>query len=151
MKWKYHLFDDTGKEHGSKLRTYRLFKETFEYEDYLDEIKDDDIKKNIIKSRIGTSNLMIEKGRHTRPKKTPLNERLCHFCNALEDEEHVLTDCKKFEIYRSIMFDEIKHFNREFCELDKRNKFLIIMKMKDIPKPPIIKYIRSIIKERGQF
>jgi hypothetical protein len=37
----------------------------------------------------------------SRPATTPVNERLCNFCNVLEDEYHFIIECK--------LYDELRH------------------------------------------
>ena len=37
--------------------------------------------------------LRIEFGRWTRPRSTPINERICSMCNVLEDEFHFIFEC----------------------------------------------------------
>ncbi len=66
------------KENGSKLRMYRLFKTNFEYESYLDKISNENVRRNLLRLRISAQNLKIETGRHHRPRKIPLNERVCN-------------------------------------------------------------------------
>jgi hypothetical protein len=70
--WKTEIFNNRpGKQYGNKLRTYRLFKNNFAFESYLDV---DDFNRNIlIRFRISAHNLEIEKGRN---QNTPLNERI---------------------------------------------------------------------------
>ena len=63
--------DRPGKQYGNKLRTYRLFKNNFAFESYLDL---DNFNRNIwIRFRISAHNLEIEKWRH---QNIPLNERI---------------------------------------------------------------------------
>jgi hypothetical protein len=81
------IFNDRpGKQYGNKLRTYRLFKNNFAFESYLDL---DHFNRNIlIRFRISAHNLEIEKGRH---QNIPLNERICKLCKLeIEDEIHFL-------------------------------------------------------------
>jgi hypothetical protein len=59
--WKIEIFNDRpGKQHGNKLRTYRLFKNNFAFESYLD--LDNSNRNILIKFRISAHNLEIEKG-----------------------------------------------------------------------------------------
>ena len=41
----------------------------------------------------------IEKGRHTKPEKTPRDRRFCKLCanGYIETEEHFLLDCKLYD------------------------------------------------------
>ena len=77
---------------STKCDTYRLFKDTMKFENYL---KHQNRKERVAmtKLRISDHKLMIEQGRHTRPT-TPRDERFCHICkNTVEDETHFLTEC----------------------------------------------------------
>jgi hypothetical protein len=66
------------------LRTYRLFKNNFAFESYLDV---DNFNRNIlIRFRISALNLEIEKGRH---QNIPLNERI--YCSTILD---VIIQCE---------------------------------------------------------
>jgi hypothetical protein len=61
--WKTEIFNDRpGKQYGNKLRTYRLFKNIFAFESYLD--LDNFNRSILIRFRISAHNLEIEKGRH---------------------------------------------------------------------------------------
>ena len=83
--WKTEIFNDRpGKQYGNILRTYRLFKNNFAFESYLDL---DNFNRNIlIRFRISAHSLEIEKGRH---QNIPLNERICKLCK-LEIEEEII-------------------------------------------------------------
>ena len=52
-------------------------------------------KRIISQFRIGNHHLNIETGRHKRPK-IPPEQRMCHFCNSVEDESHFLIDCQMY-------------------------------------------------------
>jgi hypothetical protein len=56
-------------------------------------------------SRLRTSchPLKIETGRHCKPP-LPRENRLCSVCNVIEDEEHFLVSCKKYEAERLSLF-----------------------------------------------
>ena len=75
-----------------KLRTYAKFKNTFNLESYLLSIKCINSRILFTKLRISAHDLLIETGRYTKPKKTPVENRLCRFCksNNIEDEPHFI-------------------------------------------------------------
>ena len=56
-------------------------------------------RKIISRWRLSNHTLKIETQRYTRPK-TPRNERVCSFCNTLEDEQHVVFDCPLYHNIR---------------------------------------------------
>ena len=68
---------------------------------------------DIIRFRLGTHDLPIEKGRWSRLKR---QERICAMCNVLGDEKHVLFDC-------SLIFRE---------DLDLINDISRIWKQQDV-------------------
>ena len=83
--WKNEIFHDRiGKRYGNKLRTYRLFKNDFSFEPYLESYN---FNRNILTTfRISVHNLEIERGRH---QNIPLNDRTCKLCKqGIEDEIH---------------------------------------------------------------
>ena len=90
--WKKDIFNDKRKNgvHKNKLRTFRLFKDTFKYEKYLanNNFKQ---RKLFCKFIIGCHKLEIETGRH---KNIPVNGKICKLCNInIENEIHLLLQC----------------------------------------------------------
>jgi len=80
---------------SSKLKSYALFKHTFNRDQYLDFIKEPYLKYFLAKFRTSAHELAIETGRYTN---TPQNERLCKSCNInlVETEYHFLLVCPKY-------------------------------------------------------
>ena len=66
-----------------KLRTYSKFKSKFEMENYLLVLKNRNERRNLTRLRISAHNLNIEKGRHKRPVKIPVDGRICELCSEL--------------------------------------------------------------------
>ena len=146
--------DNRNTGEGNKLRTYRNFKHKIYTENYLTVITDRNIRKNFTRLRISAHNLPIEKGRHRRPQKTPINERFCDTCNEREigDETHIIMFCKFFETQRESLFRKICEIHPDFSSTDTFQKFNFIMKGGDIQL--IINlaiYIKEITKIRGDF
>ena len=83
-RWKENV------ERKPKLRTYKKVKTKLVFEPYLD-INSRKARTSLTKLRSGTNQLRIERGRYVGEK---VEERLCHLCNEVEDEEHFLTTCK---------------------------------------------------------
>ena len=103
-KWKYNIEDKYKSEwlhalnansDGFKLKTYAKFKTTFTLENYLLSIKCINSRILFTKLRISAHDLLIETGRYTKPKKTPVENRLCRFCksNNIEDEPRFILHC----------------------------------------------------------
>ena len=95
--WKNSL-NDPG---NSRLQFYRKLKNHFETKKYL-ECTNFHQRRSLTKLKCSDHTLEIEKGRH---RKIPRKDRKCFFCptDTIEDEEHFLFYCPKFE-----------HIRREF-------------------------------------
>ena len=71
------------------LTLYKTVKETFQYELYLDMIKDKYVCHALTKLRVSSHKLRIETGRYGR-NRIERHERLCELCTSgqVEDEYH---------------------------------------------------------------
>ncbi len=80
-----------------ELKTYKLFKEEFKFENYLSSTKRLNHTLSLFRFRISSHNLRIETGRYTRPK-IPVNQRMCIYCTSqtVETESHFLLECSLF-------------------------------------------------------
>lgn len=92
----------------SKLNTFANLYQKFELQQYLDFNLPKSISSHLTKLRISAHSLLIEKGRYSRPK-TPRNQRLCTNCNEVEDEQHFLLFCKKYDHLRTTLFSHLNH------------------------------------------
>ena len=66
--------------------------------------------KNLLtKLRISAHDLYIETGRYTKPKKTPVDERICRFCTTgeIEDEIHLIMKCPYYLNLRNETFGQL--------------------------------------------
>ena len=99
--WKKRLSSEEGMK---KLRTYKLIKQTFGIEPYLEHLVDKDLRRCLSFFRISTHKLRIERGRYYGEKP---EERLCDSCNIIENEIHFLCKCNKYVSLRKKMFDSI--------------------------------------------
>ena len=88
----------------NKLRTYKLFKNSFSLQNYLEVLTDIKQRKVISAFRISAHNLKIERDRYLGKK---VEERLCTSCNEIEDEIHLLCDCVKYQSFRDEMYQVI--------------------------------------------
>ena len=128
-KWEYDLSDNERKGNfGNKLRTYRLFKNSFRMESYLVEIKSLKIKKSLTKLRVGSHNLQIEKGRHSIPYKEPC-ERICKYCanKDIEDEKHFIMSCPLYSQLRNNLFKKVSSQYPIFNVYDIDEKFVWLL------------------------
>ena len=109
-----------------KLRTYK-----FEHslEEYLFYIPDTRWMKALSILRMSSHMLEIERGRHVKPQKLPLEQRICQRCtaNSIDDEIHFLITCSYFATQRTSLLAESKLLNSEFDSLSNDDKFICIM------------------------
>lgn len=99
--WKKRLSSEEGMK---KLRTYKLLKQNFGIEPYLENLFDKDLRKCLCSFRISTHRLRIERGRYCGEKP---EDRLCDSCNVVENEIHFLCECNKYDGLRQKMFDNM--------------------------------------------
>ena len=73
---------------------------------------------------------MIEKGRH---QKTPLPrpERLCPFCQVIEDETHIIIACIKYENGRNPLCRTCSETSIHFETMTNEMKFVFILSNED--------------------
>ncbi len=91
--------------------------------------------------------------RHTRPHKTPLNERTCDSCtDKTESEYHVILECDKFIEIREGLFNRLQGRNDQYKHMSKDELFQKIMKLQgeDTIHDMGI-FIKSMCKIRGNF
>ena len=106
----------------SKMRTYIKFKSEFILEDYM-LLKMEQYRKSFTKFRISAHTLAVERGRYTRPKPTPLDQRTCPHCasNDVEDEFHFLMKCNMYNANRENLFKGISNICAQFSTLNEQN------------------------------
>jgi len=111
-QWNCELFNDKfdNPHEGNKLRTYRKIKFGISLEPYLNLIKDKQIRAQFTKLRISAHNLKIETGRHNKPNKIPLSQRICMFeqcTEKVEDEYHMVMECNRFNEKRKEIMNKL--------------------------------------------
>ena len=91
-------------------------------------MKNHKAKRLLTTLRISSHNLHIETGRYHKPKKTPLEQRICYFCNShsVEDELHLILDCTFYDEFRSTLFTKLEAIC-DFNQLSNIEKFKLIM------------------------
>lgn len=127
--WHQELFRDNPTEgKGNKLRTYRLFKNIFKFENYLI-IGNYDQRKSLTKFRISAHDLEIERGRYTGIQQ---QNRICKICqNNVEDECHFLLKCEPLENERKEILEIISNKYKNFSSLNIDNKFVWLLSSED--------------------
>jgi hypothetical protein len=126
--WKTELFNDDRREgnQNNKLRTYRLFKQNFNFEPYSN-ILTCHFKQHqaLTKLRIGNHRLEIELGRHKNIKAA---DQICKICkDGVEDETHFLVKCKNFENIRKPYLETIYTVCPNLKTYNNENIFIWIM------------------------
>lgn len=117
-----------------KLRTYKLFKSSFEMENYL-WLQIPRYRISLCRLRTSSHHLEIERGRYTIPK-TPAESRICKQCNLneVEDEIHFVLNCSQHDVLRvdlnNIARAEITNFEtlcdkEKFCALMSTDNSLV--------------------------
>ena len=105
---------------SSRLRSYCLFKHTFETENYLDFISHNDYKIALSRFRTSSHCLRIESGRYDGTKR---EERICKSCQMrrIEDEYHFLLVCPTYRELR------MKYLKPYYCHWPNIHKFESLM------------------------
>ena len=112
------------------LRTYRNIKLSFGTEPYIYLVKDRRYRHTISRLRCSSHILYIEKGRYARPR-NPLHERLCYFCNCVEDELHFVTACSLNRTERIVLYDKIAKKFPAIDQLADVETFVFLFTFKD--------------------
>ena len=90
--------------HSPKAISYAIFMTTIYLEKYLILVKNTKHRIALSRLRLSNHNLMIEKGRHVRPR-MERNERKCFLCkDEIEDEKHFITKCPLYAQERTLLF-----------------------------------------------
>ena len=111
----------------SKLRTYGLIKHTIGREEYLTQTRNPKQRQKFAKFRLSNHKLMIEVGRHYRPK-LEKEMRICPLCLLeVEDEMHFLIRCKIHEPLRKPIFAQCTESTPQFKYYSAEEKFIYIM------------------------
>lgn len=110
-----------------KMRTYKLFKQNLQMEDYLS-VKNEQHRSAMTKLRISAHSLAIERGRYNRPP-TPVSDRTCSHCPGaqVEDELHFLTECDRYITKRNELYKKISDKCHLFSTLSNQNKLVYML------------------------
>ena len=124
---------NTSVNNCSKLDYYVKFKYVFCYEDYLDKINKNSLRKLFSSFRLSSHNLEIETGRYNRIDR--LN-RLCKLCNqrVVETEYHFLLCCTKYTnfLYKYLGHQSWPSLNKFNSIIASKNKPLLFKTAKFI-------------------
>jgi hypothetical protein len=128
-QWKSELFNDIGSANGNKLRSYRLYKNTFKVEEYLLRVSHKPYRSTLAKLRLSAHKLQIEIGRYLKNDKVEPQNRLCKYCdlNCCEDEMHFLLVCDLYKQLRTDLFTCISMKFPFFNEFTINTQFIWLM------------------------
>ena len=121
------------------LRTYNLFKPDFKFETYLEVVKDGRYRHALTKFRLSSHTLGIERGRHTN---TEVNERLCAYCERIDDERHFILYCDVIDYERQCLFEKVNYHYPDFRDLDDLDKFKYLLMSEN---PQILTWLSKFI------
>ena len=152
--WQSEIFCDQ-RSHSSqsnKLRTYRTFKIKYEYEEYLDKVKNPKQRTLFTKLRISNHKLEIERRRYQRPYIKP-EDRLCQLCGSeKEDEKHFLLRCAAYDNLRKEFLIQMKresHFDGS--KLSEHDLFLKLICPKGEAITKTVKLVADMLDIRSSM
>jgi hypothetical protein len=149
-KYSKNWADAIKKEDG-KLRTYATFKSSLSPENYLNQVKNFDHRKALTRLRTSSHSLMIETGRYTKPRKTPVQERLCKLCNEVEDEVHFLINCNLYKKERETLFHQVELKCQHFLSLNSVDRFIFLVTSEDKIVSETAKFCHSAFEHRKDW
>ena len=140
-------------KNSPKSVSYRTFKNTVYFEKYLYLIRNTKHRIALTRFRLSNHNLLIEKGRHARPR-LERSERRCFLCkDEIEDEKHFINKCPLYLIERAILFRSLQDNSANFDSLTSdEQKFIFIMTNEDSKVlNELSKYIYNSLVKRDKF
>ena len=108
---------------SNKLRTYCKFKNEFQVETNCTLILPPSHRSAFNKFSCGVAPIHLETGRF---EGLPVDRRICPFCNAIENESHVLLQCSLYNDIRNVLFRKANSVVHTFLTLDDTEKMNVI-------------------------
>ncbi len=142
-QWEHRLFDDHGVTGTNKLRTYRLFKNSYGPEPYILMNLPISHRSAFAKFRSGTAPIRLETGRYEH---IPVNERSCFYCLqsnnvVVESEMHVITECPLYDDFRELLYSKAQAVIPNFQFMPSNVKFINLFHNESVvrflPKPAV--------------
>ena len=116
LSWLNTVNSDVGQRQcQNKLRTYKLFKNTYVIEPYCKLILPLKHRSVFAKFRCGVAPLRIKTGRY---EQLVINDRICPFCkDDAETELHALLECKEYVDIRNNLFEKASLIANSFIAM----------------------------------
>ena len=111
----------------------------------------------ITRFRVSAHNLHVETGRHHRPRPTPVEDRICMYCNdnmnekVVEDECHALMVCPKFEVMRGELMEVVSQHLPNFfflCVSNPGRKILFYVFTEPLVIKALAKFVSVILNSK---
>ena len=136
----------------AKLRTYGLIKDTLSIEKYLTLVRNIKHRVSLSRFRLSNHKLMIEVGRHNKPKKLEEHQRVCPLCPhaCIENEIHFLTSCKAYETLRKSLYDQCAEMKTNFTFYTDEQKFKFIMSCEYL-SVQVAKFVHNAMNVRSEI
>ena len=115
-----------------KATSYAKFKSNVKWESYLNQVENSKHKKSLSRFRLSNHPLLIERGRHMRPR-LERSDRKCFRCSSdVEDECHFVIKCPLYSKERNCLFDACRKTCLSFDSMSEEQKFIFILSNEDI-------------------
>ena len=151
MKEQYISFWRHSLEHSSKLEFYKVFKDEYSTSDYLQQLRNFNERRNLVKFKLSNHKLMIELGRYQTDHISREN-RLCPLCksNQIENETHFLLDCSKYSSQRRTFLNRINELIPNFERKSTSESIKLLMNCNDYHVNKLVmKFISSCMNIRN--
>ena len=125
------MMNERNPHQKNKLRTFKKFKLTPDYENYLTNLRNINHRVAITKLRLSNHKRTIEIGRYVKPYQPP-DQRICPLCKTgLEDEDHFLMNCIAYRDPRRELFNTLKKETNLFLDsMTPSSAFATLIRMK---------------------
>ena len=111
------------------MRSYKTFKQNYTVENCCKIILPIRHRAAFSKFRCGVAPIRIETGRY---EGLPEEARLCPFCNILENEMHVVMNCRVYDDLREPLLSKAANCNPTFNSLSEVNQFVFLFSSPDL-------------------
>ena len=137
----------------NKLRTFRKFKLTHDYKNYVTNVSNINHRVAVTKLRLSNHKLATETGRYVKPYQPPA-QRICPLCKTgLEDEEHFLMNCIAYRDPRRELINTRKKETNLFPDsMTPSSAFATLISMKQGEKTQkiVARYVCDRFRERDR-